>query len=181
MSIENNIPVEPTNANAMSATIKADLYQYSGNWIWRAIECLVESPDFNPSPKWAAQRLNITVEKAVDAFEGLERLGYIKRDGATYKPLSSEYHIGVAEFTREELLSIQSKLAPQIISKLKASSKFTTYFMLGNDELIAKYTPQIMKIYAQMHKEGLEKGLTEVVASEISFAIVSEHAAKGVQ
>lgn len=181
MSINNNITVEPTKANVNSANIKADLYQYSGNWIWRAVECLVESPDFNASPKWVAQRLNITVEKAVDAFEGLERLGYIKRDGATYKTQNAEYHIGTAEFTRDELLSIQSKLAPQIISKLKPTSKFTTYFMLGNDELIAKYTPQIMKIYGQMHKEGLEKGLTEVVASEISFAIVSEGNAKGNQ
>lgn len=167
--------------NKLTDQNKADLLQYSGSWIWRAVECLVESPEFNPSPKWVAQRLNISVEKAVDAFEGLERLGYIKREGSSYKPQVEEYHIGTNEFSREDLLGIQSKLAPQIISKLKSSSKFTTYFMLGDEELIAKYTPQIMKIYNQMHKEGLEKGLTEVVASEVSFAVLSEKTSQGAQ
>ncbi len=152
----------------------ADLLQYSGNWTWRAVECLINAPDFNPSPKWVSQRLNISVEKAVDAFEGLERLGYICRNGSSYKQQAKEFHLGINEISKEDLLGIQSKLAPQIISKLKPSSKFTTYFMLGDEELIAKYAPQIMKIYIQMHSEGLEKGLTEVVASEISFALLSE-------
>ena len=86
-----------------------------------------------------------------------------------------EYHINQKTFSRDELLATHSRLAPQIISQLQASSKFTTYFMLGNDELVSKYTPEIMKIYRQMHKEGLEKGLTQVIASEISFAKLSDN------
>ncbi len=181
MEIQNDIQENSAGIGKMNEQFTSDLAQYSGNWIWRALECLIESPDFEYSPKWAAKRLNVTVEKIVDAYEGLDRLGYIKREGVSYKKNIQEYHIGQTEFTREDLLAIHSRLAPQVISKLKPTSKFTTWFFLGNDELVTKYAPQFMKIYAQMHKEGLEKGLKEVVASEISFAILSDDSETGGQ
>ena len=176
MKVEQNLENQnPSHQEVFENKSSNDLIQYCGNWIWRAVECLVESPEFEYSPKWSAKRLNVTVDKIVDAFEGLERLGYIKRDQLSFKKVIPEYHINQKTFSRDELLATHSRLAPQIISQLQASSKFTTYFMLGNDELVSKYTPEIMKIYRQMHKEGLEKGLTQVIASEISFAKLSDN------
>lgn len=166
---------EAIHASAMKDQHALDLHQYAGNWIWRALECLVEAKDFQSSPKWAAARLNVTVEKVVDGYEGLERLGYVRRNGAEYVKAAPEYHIGAKDMSSDDLLGIHAKLAPQVISKLKPSSKFTTWFFLADNELVAKYAPKFMALYAEMHKEGLQKGLTEVIASEISFANLSEN------
>lgn len=84
MEVNLDAPLAPKN-NLESDPGKADLKQYCGNWIWRALECLVDSKDFNPSPKWISQRLNISIENAVDAIEGLERMGLIVRTGNSFK------------------------------------------------------------------------------------------------
>lgn len=158
----------------------SDLQSWAGNWIWRAVQCLVQSPDFNASPKWIANRLNISIDKAVDAIEGLERLGFIKREGATYVHVKEWVQIlPTGTVTRDDLLTTHSKIAPQIISKLTANDKFTTQFFLANQELISKYAPKFVQLYREMNDEGLKLGLTEVIASEISFAQLTTDANAG--
>ncbi len=70
MEVTTNREAELANAPAPSGS---DLQNWAGNWIWRAVQTLVRAPDFNASPKWIAARLNISIEKAVDALEGVER------------------------------------------------------------------------------------------------------------
>jgi hypothetical protein len=173
MDVQNTVPDKNASGKELNAQFNADLNHFYGNWIWRAVECLVEAPDFDPSPKWAAKRLNVSVEKIVDAMEGLIRLGYVERTGSSFKSRIPEYHLSPDDLTREQLLEGHSKLAPQVISKLKPTSKFTTWFFLGNEDLVKKYGPKFMDLYAQMHAEGLKSGMKEVIASEIGFAIVT--------
>lgn len=160
--------VEDEHAEAQ--TRPSDLALYSQNWIWRAIECLVEAPDFQPSPRWSAERLNVSVEKIVDAFDGLERLGYIKRDGATFKKIKKEYHFGPNEISRENLLEIHSRLTHQVTMKMDSRSLFSNWFFLADEEIVSKYTPLFIDLYRKMMSEGLHKGSKDVYASLISFA-----------
>lgn len=148
---------------------KEDLQYYCMNWIWRAVECLVQTPEFNPSPKWISQRLGITVEKAVDAMEGLERLGLIVRVGNSFKTSTPQYDIGTKDLTKDKLLEIHSRIAPQIISKLDANCKFSSGFLVADEHLVMEYVPKIQKILVEMQEEGLRRGLREVYATEYSF------------
>lgn len=154
--------------------MKIDLNQYCANWIWRATECLVEAPDFEASPKWSAKRLNVSVEKIVDAFEGLERLGYIVRNGNTFAKPKEYVAVDTAHLTREDLLSFHSKLAPQIITKLKSKDKFTTWFFNADEALITEFAPKFMKLFKELNDEGNRRQCKEVYASEISFAQLTE-------
>lgn len=149
---------------------KVDLHQYCANWIWRAAECLVESPDFEASPKWTARRLNVSVEKVVDAFEGLERLGYIVRNENTFIKPKEYVAVDASHLTREDLLGYHSKLSPQITNKLTANDKFTTWFFNADSNLIAEFTPKFMNLYKEMINEGTLRKCKEIYASEISFA-----------
>jgi hypothetical protein len=61
-----------------------DIKMYLESWIWRAVESLITARDFEPSPRSIAYRLNISVEQAVDALEGLQRLGQIGKTSNSY-------------------------------------------------------------------------------------------------
>lgn len=148
---------------------QADWEQWLGNWIWRATQCLVESPDFNPSPKWIGKRLNISIEKSVEAIEGLERLGCIARSGTTFKVVENWMQLTPQTLDRNSLLSAQSRIAPQLISKLTSDDAFTSQFFVGNKNLIRKYAPKFMELFKQMNDEGIQLGHNDVVAAQISF------------
>lgn len=158
---------------------QADWEQWLGSWIWRSVQCLVESSDFNPSPKWIAKRLNITVEKAVEAIEGLERLGCIKRDGATFKPVNDWFQLTPLNLDRSRLLAVQSRIAPQLISKLTQEDAFTSQFFLGSKDLIKKYAPKFMELFKQMNDEGLKSQHKDVVAAQISFVQLTQDEISG--
>ncbi len=150
--------------------------QWLGNWIWRSVQCLVECPDFNASPKWSSQKLNVSVDKIVEAFEGLESLGLIKKENNTYKPVFNWMQVTPIQTTKAELLDSHTKLAPQILSNLTTNDKFTVQFFRGNDALLSKYTPKFIELYKQMNEEAEKLGLTEIIASEISFAKLTNKA-----
>lgn len=170
---------DAAKSDSRSEARAADLQNWAGNWIWRAVQCLVESPDFNASPKWIAGRLNVSIEKAVDAVEGLERLGFILRNGASYKHVNDWVQLLPGEISSSELLSRHSKIAPQIIAKLNSSDKFTSQFFLGNQELVSRYAGRFIRLYQEMNEEGLRLGLKEVIASEISFVQLTDSANTG--
>ncbi|MFZ3231725.1 MAG: DUF4423 domain-containing protein [Pseudobdellovibrio sp.] len=167
--------VEAQNVTTKSKPSESshEITQWLGNWIWRSVQCLIESPEFNPSPKWAAQKLNVSVDKIVEAFEGLTTLGMIKREDNTYKVNSNWYQVTPIETTRENLLESHTRLAPQILSQLTPADKFTVQFFRGNQELLNKYAPKFMQLFNEMNKEAEANGLTDVIASEISFAILT--------
>jgi DNA-binding MarR family transcriptional regulator len=175
MDVQMDLPL------SMAKQHREDLDHWAGNWIWRAVQCLVESPEFNPSPKWSASRLNISVEKAVEALDGLERLGVIRREDNTYKVNSNWFQLTPSAATRESLLLAHTKLAPQILSKLTAEDKFTVQFFRGNKELLNKFAPRFIALYKEMNDEAEVQGLTEVIASEVSFAILTHQENGGVQ
>lgn len=43
------------------------------------MDALSQASDFNPDPKWTADRLNISADVAKDALEGLVRIGVFGR------------------------------------------------------------------------------------------------------
>lgn len=171
-----------TGSNTNFEPTELDWEQWLGNWTWRAVQCLVEATDFNPSPKWISQRLNITVEKSVEAIEGLLRLGCIQRDGHSYKVNTNWMQLTPTNLNRGRLLNAQSRIAPQLISKLTSDDAFTSQFILADKELIKKYAPKFMSLFKEMNDEGLASKRNEVVAAQISFVqLTSEKEAGGLQ
>lgn len=151
----------------------ADLSSFTGNWTWKAILCLVDSPDFKPSPKWCATRLNISVENAVEALDGLERLNYIKREGSSYVVTNNVLQISPNQVTKRQLLADTAELMQQAVTKVSEDDKYTVQFLLGSKELIAEFAPKYMALYSEMRKKGIEQKLTDVVISQISFSVLT--------
>jgi hypothetical protein len=169
--MSNNLALEAqVRQPSVQVTPEPDLKFYGSSWIWRAVECLVQSKDFNPSPRWISERLNISVDKAVDAIEGLQRLDLIRRTESGYIPTNLLTTFGSPDLSRKELLQIQSRIAPQILTKVEPQDAFTTQIFLGNRALVRRFVPKLLAVFDEMNAAGIEEGLTEVMALEISFA-----------
>lgn len=152
-----------------------DLSSFTGNWIWKAVMCLVESPDFQPSPKWTASRLNISIENAVDALDGLERLNLIRRDGSSYIVTEQSLQISDKDISPARLAADTSLLMQQAVSKITSEDKFTIQFFLGNKALVSEYAPKFMALYSDMEKAAHDRNLTDVVLSQISFSVITDN------
>lgn len=145
------------------------LTQFKENWIWHALLCLIDSNNFNSSPRWIANKLNITVEKAVDALEGLQSLELIERSGDTYRVTTSYHQIFTNDINKNELLKNHIRLASQILTRLDENDGYTVQFFTGNKELLKKYGPKFLALYKEMADEAKRMNITDVMASEISF------------
>lgn len=172
---------QPTAQALALAPSDADWEQWFGNWTWRAVQCLVESPDFNPSPKWIASRLNISVENAVEAIEGIERLGCIRRDGLKFKVANGWMQLTPEKLDGKRLLAGQARIVPQLMSKMTPTDAYTSQFFIGNRELIKKFAPKFMELFKQMNDEGMSAAHTDVVAAQISFVQLTDDQAGGAQ
>lgn len=175
-----NVNVEAPIKRPALAT-EADWVQWSANWIWRAVQCLVELPEFNPSPKWIASRLNITIEKSVEAIEGLERLGCIRKINGTFIPVHDWLQLTPKELSSEHLLNAQARIAPQILSKLQANDAYTSQFFVGDKQLIKKYSPKFMNLFKEMMAEAETNKCSEVIAAQISFVQLTGTQEEGAQ
>lgn len=150
-------------------TQRADMKQFTDNWIWRSVLCLIESPKFDPSPKWIAAKLDISVAKAVDAIEGLLNLNLIEKHQSSYRVKNNWLQVLPSDLSRNDLLATHINVAPQILSRLNEDDGFTVQFFKGNKELLKKYGAKFVELYKQMDEEAQRLGISEVMASELSF------------
>ncbi len=153
---------------------KTALSQFTENWIWRSLLCLVENPAFNPSPRWIAAKLEIKVEQAVDALEGLQNLELIEKHENSYRVKKNWFDIQPKDLTRDELLETHIKLAPQILTRLNSNDGFTVQFFTGNKELLKEYGSRFMSLYKEMEVEAKRRNITDIMASELSFVQVTK-------
>jgi hypothetical protein len=61
----------------------------------------------------------------------------------------------------------------QINSKLDAFSKFNTWFLRADKEIIAEFAPRFKALYMEMENKGIEKDCNQVVASQIAFTVIT--------
>ena len=139
----------------------ADLLElFYGNWIWRAVLTLIDHPKFNSSPKWISETLNISIEEAVDAFEGLEELHLVSRSEDGRLIAKSPTFIVPEDKTSKNFIVKKHKLVSQQILARSTPVQMEgtlTYFMnVSKEELYSA----LEKVFSELKTLGAseEKG-----------------------
>lgn len=158
------------NTAAKKNISTSDLIHFSGNWVWRAVEALVQSKDFNPDPNWIADRLNISAESAKDALEGLIRIGMVIKEGNLFKTASDFYSYDATQIDRSDLFYIHTKIRDQVSLRLNTKDCFSNMIFLANKDLIAKFYSQFSNLVQELNEEALKTECNDVYAFEMSFA-----------
>lgn len=158
------------NTAAKKDISASDLIHFCGNWVWRAVEALVQAKDFNPEPAWIADRLNISASAAKDALEGLERIGMIMKVNNSYRTNAELSYHQASDIDRSDLYYVHTKIRDQIAERMNTKDCYSNLFFLGNKELISKFYNKFSTLIEELNKDGLEAGCTDVYAFELSFS-----------
>ena len=180
MSLEIQTPQRPDSATADRAL----QLQYIGNWVWRAVAALVDTKDFQPSPKWIAKKLNITLEEVVDAIEGLERLGILGRTKTGYKKLLKYVYFSDRDLDPKTVLSDHVLISTQIMGRLnpgnpKMGCFYRTGFVATNQDVAKKYFLKIESIMKEFLMESANCSADTVFAFTFSGVDVVEKQNQG--
>ena len=170
------LQIQNTNANCELTTnfSKFDLQNYGSNWVWRAVEALVTSKTFDPSATAIANRLNVSIEASVNALEGLERLGFIVRDGKTFIKPDNLTLVDAKTTSKAELLHAHAHLAPQIVGMLDEDSIFSTQISLGSLRIAKKHAHKLIEFMDAVDADGSQEQNPELIAIEISIAQIGK-------
>ena len=151
---------------------KEDLYFYTQSWVWRAIEALVLAKDFDPSPRSIANRLNISIEAAVDALDGLERLGSIYRDGRNYARNLNLNLITPENTSKNQILHAHTNITNQMITKLTPDSFYTNQICLGSIKLVKENLYKISDFLNTLDQEGRNEDSPGLISVEFSVSCI---------
>jgi DNA-binding Lrp family transcriptional regulator len=152
----------------------SDLIHFCGNWVWRAVEALVQAKDFQSNPAWIADRLNISVEAAKDALEGLERIGMITRTETGYVNNSEYIFANCEKLDRSDMFSIHNKIKDQIDAKITSRDSYANTILLSNKEHVSRFFKKFEAIVEELNKSSSEDAnCNEVFSFELSLARIT--------
>ncbi len=160
-----------TTSNDISIS---DLVHYCSSWTWRAVDALSQAQDFNADPKWISDRLNISVEVAKDALEGLIRIGVLVKSGDTYTSQDVFSFADEEQLERSDLYQIHSKIKAQVSERLSVRDCFANGIVLSNKENIRNFYNKFSALMADLNASSLnDSTCTEVYGLELSLSRLS--------
>lgn len=102
--------VQPSDTEARLSDFKdlmQDQFEVLSDWVHYAIFELMETKDFEPTPKWMSARLGISIFEVERALERLEALKLIERGTNGYKKLVPDIATTSHEFSTLALRNLQ--------------------------------------------------------------------------
>lgn len=129
------------------------LRHFAGNWVWRATEALIDHPEFEASAIWVKSRLGISIEEAVDALDGLEKLGILRRNHEGSERRAIQFLVPQDLNTRSVKIQNSVHHSQQILNRLAENEQgvgLTFYSLLSKDQINEAYE-RFEKILAEMH------------------------------
>lgn len=118
--------------------------QYTGNWVWRAVSALIETKDFDHSPEWMANRLNVSIYEIDIAIKGLIELGIIRQTDKGYVKILKYVYFSDRDLNPELILKDHVLISTQILGRLNPRKKeqpsfYRTAFIASNKALAKEY------------------------------------------
>lgn len=152
-----------------------DLFHYTNSWHWRAVEVLCSRSDFSEDPKWIAGKIAMTEDEARDAIQGLERIGYVRRDENGRLLANSEYHYySLQTFERVDLYNFHERFSKVIAAKLTAKDGFANNLMLTNkddmSDFYERFIDLIKEFNAKSAKNPNSKEVYGIALSQCSLS-----------
>lgn len=94
------------------------------NTTWWAIAAAFDLTDFNPSPIWFANRLNLTLEEVISALEGLVALGFVERKDGGYFAVPGKDYLEFAQEnkTKREIIDDHRIVSMQILNNMNENA-----------------------------------------------------------
>lgn len=148
--------------------------QYTGNWVVRAVGCMVELTDKSLDPRWMAEKLDVSIEEIFKSLDILESLGIIKKTPlGEYKKILKYVYYTDRNMVPEHVLADHVLISSQLMSRLKPrdekrGSFYRTSFVATNIDLAKKYFLKIEQNLKDFLIESAQSESNTVIACSFS-------------
>ncbi|MBI2340563.1 MAG: TIGR02147 family protein [Deltaproteobacteria bacterium] len=137
--------------------IQKSQYEYCSTWHHSVIRELVASREFDGTPEWLARRISppITGAQAKKSLEALERLGFIAREGGSWKQTSAIVSTGaeVASLALFQYHLEMLDLAKHVMHTVSAQKRDVSALTLGvKKERISELKKKIQEFRQEILK-----------------------------
>lgn len=133
-----------TDAGAYNQALK----NFLGNYVLRAVHAFMEHQDFDASPVWIANKLNISIETAAQALDNLVILGLAERTSEGFLPKEVKFLIPDDEMTPEVRMDRHTLVSLQILNRLDPRKRTFYYqgFVASNKEAFTELKTKLNKL-----------------------------------
>ena len=152
--------------------------KYTGNWLWRTLAALVDAETFDPSLSKLAKQLGVTVNEVVEAFEGLEKLGIIRRTAEGYERVLKFVYFSDRDLDPSQVLADHVLISTQILGRLdplnpELNSFYRTGFIASNEKAVRRFCGQLeelLKAFLTESAEGVADGVYALSFSSVEVS-----------
>jgi DNA-binding MarR family transcriptional regulator len=153
--------------------------EYTGNWVWRAVAALVSFSDSSLTISRMAQGLDVDISVIVEALEGLEEMGILRRTEGGYERVLKFVYYSDRHIEAKKLHGDHVLISTQILSRLDPNQKtgqafFRTGFLATNREIAAKYLGRMESLLKEWILESDTTEKNELVALSLSAVDVTQ-------
>lgn len=129
---------------------------FLGNYVWRAVHAFMDHQDFDASPIWISSRLNITVESAAQALDGLVLLGLAERTAKGFQPKQIQFLIPETEMEIDTRMAQHALTSQQIMNRLdpKKWTLFRQGFVASNKPRFNDFREKLDKLVNEFFLES---------------------------
>lgn len=162
----------PKKYTTMTPEEKKLWLKYFTRWHWRAIAALFETTSYNPSLRRIADLLDLDLRETVDAVEGLETLGIVRRlPNGRFERIIRQINVNEMGIPEKEILRSFLVVGTEISSRLTnvSNSRTEQYFLATNRDLLAAHIQRVTESYAKLCEESVRSNATEVFGIHMSF------------
>ena len=148
--------------------------KYTANWLWRTLAALVDTEGFDPSLSQLAKQMGVPVNEVVEAFEGLEKLGIIRRTAEGYVRILKFVYFSDRDLDPSQVLADHVLISTQILGRLdplnpELNSFYRTGFVASNSRAVRKFCGQL----EELMKAFLAESADEVADGVYGFSFSS--------
>jgi len=158
--------------------------KYTSSWLWRTLAAMVSNENFDPSLSRLATRLRVPIGEIVEALEGLEKLGIIRRSADGYERILKYVYFSDRDLDPSQVLADHVLISTQILGRLdprnpELKSFYRTGFVASNEKSVRKFCKQLEEIMKTFLMESAAESSDGVYALSFSSVEVSGPGERG--
>jgi hypothetical protein len=145
--------------------------KYTQSWLWRAVPCLIEVEGLSHDVRHLALCLNVGVEEVLDALEGLQSLGIIKKSDDRFERVLKYVYFSDRDLDPRQTLSDHLLVSGQILNKLAPQgvpSFYRTSFVATSSLLLRDFYLKAEALMVELIENSNKQKSTDVVGITIS-------------
>lgn len=159
------LELDRKNNEAKPLTYDEALKHYFGNWLWRAIYAFLDHQDFDGSPLWLSQKLDVKVEDVVTALDGLIQLNLAKRSERGFESRCQQFLIPDEHNSMQARMNQHKNLSRQVLNHLDPGKQafFRSSFVAAEWKQVVEFYEGVRACLARLREQASQSKQKEGV------------------